>query len=338
MKAVVFPQAETISVETVPDPTCAPDEVVVKVAHSGICGTDIHIYRNEYMSKFPLIPGHEFSGTVVEVGKDVTDVRVGSRVTVDPNLYCGHCDFCRNEQANHCRNWQGIGITRSGGFSEYVNVPAKATYKLPDSLSDTQAAFIEPLACVVWALRRLRVHPADRILLMGAGPMGLLLIQALRHGGASQITVVDRQPARLQLAQHLGATQTLLASSDQAEQLRESTPYGYDIVIDATGVPAVIEQSFQYLKPRGQFLQFGVTPMSARIQISPYDIFRNDWTIIGSFALCYTFLPAIDWLANGVINVQPLVSHQLALANFSEGFQQFMAGETLKVHLTIGED
>lgn len=336
MKAIVFPQAEAASLETVPDPTCAPHEVVVQVADSGICGTDIHIYRNEYMSGFPLIPGHEFSGRVVEIGREVTDVQIGDRVAVDPNLYCGQCDFCRNEQANHCQNWQGVGITRSGGFAEFVNVPAKAAYKLSDSLSDTQAAFIEPLACVVWAMKRLRVYPADRILLLGAGPMGLLLIQALRHGNASQITVVDRQPARLQLALQMGATQTVLADENQTAALKALAPSGFNIVIDATGVPAVIENAFQYLRPRGQFLQFGVTPMTARIQVSPYDIFHNDWTIIGSFALCYTFLPAIAWLENGVIDVNPLVSHQIALADFSSAFNQFMAGDTLKVHLKIG--
>lgn len=336
MKAVIFPQANAISVETVPDPTCGAREVIVKVAHSGICGTDIHIYRNEYMSEFPLIPGHEFSGTVVEVGKEVTDVKKGERVVIDPNLYCGHCDYCRNEQANHCKNWQGIGITRSGGFAEYVNVPAAAAYKLPDSMNDTQAAFVEPLACVVWALKRMRVYPADRILLLGSGPMGLLLVQALRHNGASQITVVDRQPARLQLAQQMGANQTVMADTDQRARLKELAPNGYDIVIDATGVPAVIESAFQYLRPRGQYLQFGVTPMDAKVQINPYDIFRNDWTIIGSFALCYTFLPAMAWLENGVIDVKPLVSHQLAIGDFASGFNQFMAGETLKVHLNIG--
>jgi 2-desacetyl-2-hydroxyethyl bacteriochlorophyllide A dehydrogenase len=337
MKAIVFTEPEKLAVDTVPDPTCAPDEIVIKIANSGICGTDIHIYRNEYLSDFPLIPGHEFSGEIVEVGKQVTDVSVGDRVAVDPNLYCGQCDFCRNEQANHCANWQGIGITRGGGFAEYVNVPAKAAYKIPDSLTDTQAAFIEPLACVVWAMKRIRVNPADRILIIGSGPMGLLLQQALRHGGASQITMVDKQPNRLKIAAQFGANQTLIADEHQAEKLRDLAPHGYDLVIDATGIPAVIEKAFDHLKVRGQFLQFGVTPMNARINISPYDIFHKDWTIIGSFALCYTFLPAIAWLENNVIDVEPLVSHHLPLADFNEGFQKFIAGETLKVQLKIGE-
>lgn len=337
MKAIIFPEPETIAIDTIPDPTCASDEVVLKIANSGICGTDIHIYRNEYLSDFPLIPGHEFSGTVVEVGKNVTDIAVGERVTVDPNLYCGHCDFCRNEQANHCANWQGVGVTRNGGFAEYVNVPAKAAYKLPDSLTNKQASFIEPLACVVWALKRMPVSPADSVLIVGSGPMGLLLQQTLKHGGASQIVMSDKQPSRLELAKRFGASDTVVADSNQAEHLREIAPHGFDIVIDATGVPAAIEAAFQHLKVRGKFLQFGVTANNAKIQVSPYDIFHKDWTIYGSFAICYTFLPAIALLENKVIDVDPLVSHELPLADFEKGFKQFMAGETLKVHLKVGE-
>ena len=244
MKAVVFNAPETLAIDTISDPTCAPDEVVVKVAHSGICGTDIHIYRNEYLSEFPLIPGHEFSGEIVEIGKAVTGYSIGERVVVDPNLYCGHCDFCRNEQANHCANWQGVGVTRSGGFAEYVNVPAKAVYRIPESMTHTQASFVEPLACVVWAMKRIRVNPADRILIIGSGPMGILLLQALRHGGASQITMVDKQQPRLDMATQFGASQAVVADPDHHDHLRELVPHGYDLVIDATGVPAVIESAF----------------------------------------------------------------------------------------------
>ena len=333
MQAVVFQAPETISVEAVPDPTCAHDEVIVQVARTGICGTDVHIYRNEYMSDFPVVPGHEFGGLIVETGQAVTDFQNGERVAVDPNLYCGHCYFCRNEQANHCLNWQGVGITRQGGFAQYVAVPAKACYHVPNHLTDEQMAFIEPLSCVVHALNRFRVWPGDEVLIFGAGPMGLILVQALRHSGASQIVVVEKQPDRLALAEQLGVTATVPAGSDQEAALRALAPYGFAAVVDATGVPAVIEQAFDFLKPRGQFLQFGVTPMEATIKLRPYDIFRHDLTIIGSFALCYTFERSIAWLANGVVDVTPLVSHTLPLTEFPVAFQDFAAGRTLKVHL-----
>ena len=338
MLAVVFDKEKSIVLERVADPTPAADEVVVQVAVCGICGTDLHIYQNEYMSTFPLIPGHEFGGTVVAVGKAVTDIRLGERVAVDPNLYCGHCDRCQNEMANHCRNWQGVGITRPGGFAEYVAVPARACYRVPLTLSDAQMAFIEPLACVVHALKRVRVWPGEQALIFGAGPMGLLLLQALRQSGASQVVIVEKQPQRLALAQQFGATATVVADIEQAATLRELAPDGFGLVVDATGAPPVIEQAFDYLRPRGQYLQFGVAPRTATIQLRPYDLFHNDWQIVGTFALCYTFLPAIAWLANGMIDVLPLVSHTAPLPDFAEAFGKFAAGETLKVQIQAQSD
>ena len=308
----------------------------MRVARCGICGTDVHIYRNEYMSDFPLIPGHEFGGVVVEVGKEVKDVRVGERVAVDPNLYCGHCDFCRDEQANHCANWQGVGITRAGGFAEYAAVPARACYHLPDSLSDAQAAFVEPLACVVHALKRFHVAPGSQTLLFGAGPMGLLLVQALRHYGASGVVVVEKQPERLALAQQMGATAVVTAGPDQDEHLRGAGAAWLRRRRRCHGCARGYRAGVSLPAAAGQYLQFGVTPKNAQVTLSPYDIFKNDWTIVGSFALCYTFLPAIAWLAGGIIDVGPLVSHTLPMSQFRTGFDQFAAGQTLKVHIVPG--
>ncbi len=333
MRAVVFPAPQTISVESVPDPACAPDEVIVEVARAGICGTDLHIYRDEYMSKFPVIAGHEFCGTVVEVGSAVEDFHVGERVAADPNLYCGHCFFCRQEQANHCLNWEGVGITRPGAFAQYIGVPARACYALPDALADTQAAMIEPLSCVIHALKRIRVMPGDDVLIFGAGPMGLLLTQALKSSGASQVVVVETQRERLELALRMGAMAAVPADEGQREALQALAPHGFAIVVDATGVPAVIERAFDHLRPRGQYLQFGVAPRQSEIRVRPYDLFRHDWTIVGSFALCYTFQQSIAWLANGVVAIEPIVSHTLPLAAFQSAFEDFAAGKTLKVQL-----
>jgi threonine dehydrogenase-like Zn-dependent dehydrogenase len=200
-------------------------------------------------------------------------------------------------------------------------------------LTDAQAAFVEPLSCVIHALNRLRVWPGDEVLIFGAGPMGLLLVQALRRSGASQLVVVEKEAHRRSLAQQMGASAVLDSSPAQLESLWGMAPHGFAVVIDATGVPAAIEQALGFLKPRGQYLQFGVAPEGATTQWSPYEVFRKDWTIIGSFALCYTFQPAIAWLANRVVDVTPLVSHTLPLAEFACGFQDFADGHTLKVHL-----
>ncbi len=332
MQAVVFPAPQKISIEQVADPRPAPDEVVVQVAEVGICGTDLHIYRNEYQSTFPVIGGHEFTGRIVEVGKDVRSFRAGQRVSADPNLNCGECHFCKLLQANHCLNWQGVGITRPGAFAQYVAVPARACYAVPDALSDAQAAFVEPVSCVVYALTRLRVPPGADALIFGAGPMGLLLVQALRHSGASRIVVVEKEPERRALAEQMGAA-ALASDPIPAGNLRELAPFGFPVVVDATGAPAVIGQALQFLSPRGQYLQFGVAPQGSAVSWIPYDIFRRDLTIIGSFALCCTFEPAIAWLASRVVDIEPLVSHTLPLSEFSQGFQAFAAGKTLKVHL-----
>ncbi len=336
MKAVVFPSPCQIAIESVPDPIPASDEVVVEVSQVGICGTDLHIYHNEYLSTFPLIAGHEFTGRVVEVGSRVSWLHPGDRVAADPNLYCGECYFCRQEQSNHCLNWQGVGITRPGAFAEYVAVPARACYRLPDTITDTQAAFIEPLSCVIHALKRFRVWPGDEVLIFGAGPMGLLLVQALQRSGASSIVVVEKEEDRRQLAAGMGAAATIDAGPEAAAQLSDLAPHGYAVVIDATGVPQVIQQAVKFLKPRGQYLQFGVAPRGAVVEWEPYELFHKDLTIIGSFALCYTFQPAIAWLANRVVTIEPLVSHILPLDEFGQGFQSFSEGKTLKVHLRPG--
>ena len=333
MQAVVFPAPETVFVDQIPETACSPEEVIVQVATCGLCGTDLHIYRNEYMSDFPLVPGHEFGGVVRKVGQEVRGLSPGDRVAVDPNLSCGHCYFCRNLQPNHCLNWEAVGVTRAGAMAEYVAVPAQACYRVPDNLTDAQVAFIGPLACVVHALNRLRIWPGDEVLIFGAGPMGLLLVQALRRSGTSQLVVVEQEATRRDLARQMGATAALDSGPDELEGLWRLAPHGFAVVIDATGVPAVIEQALGFLKPRGQYLQFGVAPEGATVRYSPYEVFRNDWIIIGSFALCYTFQPAIAWLASGVVDIAPLISHTLPLADFQSGFQDFAAGRTLKVHL-----
>lgn len=304
MKAVLFEEIGKWSIQNnYPDPTCGASEVVVRVRACGICGTDHHILKGEFVQKFPVIPGHEFSGEVVEVGKDVQYFRVGDRVTVDPGIYCGECYFCQQELGNHCLNWNGFGTTRNGGFAEYAVIPASNCYHIPDNLSFQEAAFTEPLACVVHGLNRIRINPGDDILLFGAGPIGLLLLQALRHGGASKVVVVDKQESRLAMAQAMGAYAIVVAGPNQHAELTAYAPHGYSIVTDATGITAVVQQAFQYIRPHGRYFQFGVTPPDETVQIKPYDIFRYDWNIVGSFATRYNFHPAIAWLESGAVHV-----------------------------------
>jgi len=326
MKAAVIETPGRVAVQEVPDPHPAPGEVIVSVALAGLCGTDLHIYAGEINYVYPIVPGHEVVGTIVEVGDGVTDLTRGMRVTFDPNVPCGQCHFCRRLRFNHCLNWQGIGVTRDGGFAERVPVPAKVVYPIGD-LPFEQAVFIEPLSCVVHGLQRATPALGDRVLIFGAGPIGLLLMQTVRRAGAAQVVVTDLQQERLELAARLGADTTVLASEDESEDgdqpaaLREGAPRGYDMVIDGTGVPGVVARCFDYVTPGGKLLLFGVCPEDATIPFSPFDLYRRDISVYGSFALNVTFGPAIELLRGGVVQVEPLISHRFPLERFPQAVE-----------------
>jgi len=180
MKALVIESPGSAATRQVPTPTPGPGEVLIRVAAAGLCGTDLHIYRGEYEAEYPIIPGHEFAGTVAAVGEGVDEFYVGQRVAADPNIFCHQCAYCRREMHNQCLNLRAIGVTTDGAFAEYVLAPRSVVYAIAD-LPFEQAAFIEPLSCVVYAMQRARPNPGDRVLLFGAGPMGCLLTQMLRR-------------------------------------------------------------------------------------------------------------------------------------------------------------
>ncbi len=336
MKAVVVEKPRSVSVEDVAVPVPDGGEVVISVAACGICGTDKHIYNGTFLSHYPLTPGHEFSGTVAEVGTAVKDLKPGDQVAVDPSLFCGECYYCRKLQGNHCLNWGAIGDTVSGAFAEFVKVPARNCYRLPDGMSFNEAALIEPLSCVVYGQKRLQPQPGDSVLLLGAGPMSLLWTQMLRHGNAGQIVVTDLFESRLSAARRYGASATVAAGPDQADHLREIAPMGFDIVIDVTGVPEVLEDGFNYVRPVGTVMVFGVCPLKSTITINPFWVYNKDLTILGSMALNYTFNEAIALLEAGAVEVSSLVSHKLPLDDFTDALALAGSRDAVKVQVMPG--
>ena len=320
MKAALIEQPNRATVISTPEPVPGADDVLIKVRAAGICGTDLHIFKGEYEAIYPLIPGHEFSGEVVAVGANVRNFKVGDRVTADPNIPCNRCSSCQRNEPNQCKNLQAIGVTRSGGFAEYVIVPEGNVFSIGD-MTYSAAALIEPLACVVWGIKRIAVQPGDSALVFGAGPMGILVAQSLKQAGAARVVVTDVVPWRLELAEQLGATQTVVADAKQAATLKALEPDGYDIVVDATGIPAVLEGTFPYAKARGKIWVFGVTPVGTFVKFPAYEVFRRDLQIIGSFAVNRTFPQAITLIQSGAIQVEPLISHQLPLGDFVRGME-----------------
>lgn len=314
---VLAPGRLAVSPQTRPAP--GPGEVLVAVERAGVCGTDVHIVEGGYaLARFPLVPGHELAGTVVEVGEAVRGVAVGERVTVDPNVPCLACPECRRNAFNHCERMSIVGVNRDGGFASYLVVPERAVYPVGD-LPFTAAALLEPLACVLWGLKRARVEPGARALVFGAGPLGCLLVQALRFAGAATVAAVDVVPYRLEVARSLGATAAVPA--DDRAGLDRLERHGFDLVVDATGSPAVLQGALAYVRPGGTVWAFGVAPAEATIQVSPFELFRRDLTLFSSFALNRTFDQAIELARTPGMELEALVSHVVPLAEFERGME-----------------
>ncbi|MCZ7542198.1 MAG: zinc-dependent alcohol dehydrogenase family protein [Anaerolineae bacterium] len=318
MQAAEITAPEKAHVVEVEKPAPGPGEALIEVAAAGVCGTDLHIFHGEYEATYPIIPGHEFSGTVVAVGEGVTRYQPGDRVTVDPNIPCNRCPACQRNAPNQCENLAAVGVTRAGAFAQYVVAPEGNIFPIGD-MSFAAAALVEPLACVVWGLKRVQVQPGDSALIFGAGPMGCLLLQAVKHAGAARVIVTDIAPYRLEQAAALGATETILADDRQEQRLKALAPGGYDVVVEATGLPHVLEQAFSYARARGKIWVFGVCPRDARASFVPYDVFRKDLSIIGSFAVSRTFHESIALIQGGAVRVEPLISHRLPLSQFVAG-------------------
>jgi len=320
MKAVQIQAPGKARLADIETPAPGPGEVLIEVAVAGVCGTDLHIYHGEYEGRYPIVPGHEFSGTVAAVGQGVKGYRPGDRVTADPNIPCNRCPACQRNAPNQCHDLGAVGVTQNGAFAPYVLAPESNVFAI-GSLPFSAAAMVEPLACVVWGLKRVQVQPGDAALIFGAGPMGCLMLQAVRHAGAATVVVTDVVPWRLEQAAALGASETIVAEEGQAKRLRALAPLGYDIVADATGRPDVLEGAFAHVRPRGKVWVFGVCPPGAQASFVPYDLFRKDLSIIGSFAVCRTFQESIALIQSGAVQVEPLISHRLPLEDFGQALE-----------------
>src|SRR2546425_3209403 len=338
MRAAIIDQPGSVRVGNVPDPTPEPDELIIRVGACGICGTDLHIADGEFPpTPYPIVPGHEFAGEVVAVGSKVpqgigtkgTKMTAGTRVAVDPSLYCGYCDFCRTGHGNLCLNWGAIGVTVDGAFAESVRVPAANAYVLPENISFREAALIEPVSCAVHGMHRLNPQSGDTFLIVGAGTMGLILLQLAVRGGASKVAVVDLNTQRLQRATTLGASDT----QTDINKLLEGEPLGFDCVIDVTGVARAMEGAFAAVKRGGKFMIFGVAPQEARMSLSPFRIYNDEITVLGSMAVLFSFGPALDLISGGVIDTEALLTTALPLEDFPNALNMVRKGEGVKTQI-----
>ena len=327
MRAAVLEGIKNIRIaRDVPVPEIGPTDVLVRAKACGVCGTDVHIWEGDFFPTFPLIPGHELAGEVAKVGNEVEHLKVGDRVMVDPTVTCESCHFCMINRQNHCLKWNAVGVTRDGGFAEYVRVPAKNCYRF-QKISFGEAAFCEPLACVVFGQDRARIELGSEVLILGAGPIGQLHLQASRVNGAASVTVVDMMESKLELARAHGASDTVIADSALDAKLRKIAPWGFDVVIDATGTARVLQESLKYVKNGGKYLVFGVCGPHEKVEISPFEIYRRDLEIIGSFAIRRTYDRAFKLIENGVVNVKGLVHEAMHVEEIGRGLEMMKAGK-----------
>ncbi len=324
MKAAVVASIGEARVETVDDPAPGSREVVVKVAACGLCGTDLHILQGEFAPRLPVIPGHEFAGEVVACGPDVKGVREGDRVAVDPSLYCFECHYCRLGRNNLCERFAAIGVSHPGAAAEYVAVPAANCVVLPDHVATRDAALIEPLSCAIRGYDVLQSRLGAHVLIYGAGTMGLMMLALAQRVGAASVDVVDTNPDRLGRAAQLGATNSV-TSADEVER-----PYGWEVVIDATGNAKAIQDGIDRTGPGGTYLQFGVADYATRATIEPYRIYNKEITITGSMAVLHSYERAADLFASGVIDPNVFITDRVPLDDYVGALEAFKAGKGLK--------
>jgi D-arabinitol dehydrogenase (NADP+) len=318
MKRAVIHEPGRLSIQECGVPSPAAGEVLIKVMASGICGTDIHIFRGEYLGSYPVVPGHEFSGVVEKVGAGVTRFAVGDRVAVEPNIACDNCPSCLSNRHNFCLNWSGVGVTRPGGMAQYAVAPEKAVFSI-GSLSFEEGAFMEPLSCVLHGLERARIPAAANVAIIGAGPIGILLLKSARALGAAVLTTAERNPARLAFAGACGADMCLPSFEDLK-------PDYYDVVIDATGSPPVMGKTIHYARPGGTVLLFGVPPSNSRMEVEPFIIFRKGLTVLSSYTSVRNSFQAVSLMSSGRIPVRDIISHRLALTDFQKGIETIEGG------------
>ncbi len=333
MRAALFPTPEACEIVERELPVPGERQALLRVEACGLCGTDAHIYRGQFPARFPLIAGHEFAGVVEEVGADVPFLRPGDRVAVDPNIHCGSCRPCRRGLVHLCRNLAAIGVTQDGGFATHCLVPAPQCHKVPPAVSLDLAAMAEPVACCIHGLDRARVRSGDVVLLIGAGAIGLILLQLALLQGAATAIVSELNPEKRAMAEGLGATRVVDPREEDLEKIVKAATEGSgpDVVIECVGGCETAQQALYLAGEGGRVLLFGVAPAEGRISLSPYEVYRKEICITGSFTNPFTHHRALALLGSGRVKVEELISRRLPLDEIPQGIELLESGTATKI-------
>jgi D-arabinitol dehydrogenase (NADP+) len=312
MRAVVYDRPESHTLRELPIPEPGPGEVRLRVLVAGVCGTDLHLHLGEFGPTYPLIPGHEFVGEVVAVGPGADEGLLGHRVVVDNTASCGRCAECRRARPAFCHHLVAQGVNAPGAFADFVLTDADRCF-LVDDLDPEVAVLAEPVACVVHGLDVLALPPGSDVLLFGTGPTGLILTSLLARGGAGRLTVAARTAPKLELARSRGADEIVIMDAAADERFGDLAPDGFDVVIDATGALPVLARTLGLTRTGGTVFVYGMTAEAAQWPLPPYEVFRRELTIKGSFAQQFSFDRAITALRTGRVDTRGLVTHRFGL-------------------------
>lgn len=317
MKAVVLQGVQQMQTEEVPLDKLRANEVRIEVKCCGICGTDQHIYHGYPGSAQvdpPIILGHELAGVVTELGKDVAHLRIGDRVSIDPNIYCGQCSYCRNGRVQLCEHLQAIGVTRNGGMGQYCCVPAANCYPIPGNMTFEEAALVEPLGCVLHGFKKLQLSPLSNVLIIGGGFIGQLFTQLIKQSHVSRMVVSEPSESKHPQLYELGADEVVHPSA----LVQEIANQGFDVVIECVGRKDSMETACAAARKGGQVLLFGVSSPDTVISLKPFDIFAKELVIQGSFINPHTHEEAISLIEQGIVQVRHLISHRFTMDQLPE--------------------
>jgi 2-desacetyl-2-hydroxyethyl bacteriochlorophyllide A dehydrogenase len=317
----------SIDVRDIPEPEPGPTDIVVAPEAVGICGTDLHLAVGDYPGgEFPLVPGHEFAGTIRAVGDDVKDFAVGDRVCVDPNPSCGECTQCVAGATNLCLVIKPIGVAVNGACAELVRVPRGVVYRMPDGLDAPTGALVEPFACVLHAASRVGPFTNRRVLVSGAGSIGLLVIAFARANGAASIEVIEPSAVRRSAAEEFGAD--VVSGPGERDATRD-----IDLAVEASGHPAAVVNAINRLDNRGTLLQMGVVSPVAHIELFPYDLFARELSLIGSQSLATSFPAAVDAMAELPGLGARMVTDSFPLDRYAEALEAVRSDRSRKVQI-----
>ena len=321
--SAVWEEKGRIALETRPLKRLEENEVKVQVEASGLCGTDIHIAAGETPNaKLGVVIGHEFGGTIVEVGANVVGLAVGERVVIDPNIPCHMCSACRAARPHLCERPQAVGVSRDGGMAQYAILPAEQAYKIPAEMPAEAAALTEPLACALHAVDLAGLHPGQTAIVLGAGPIGILCTSLLMASGAAKVIVSEPNAGRRERVRALGA---------EAIEPAQLAGRKADVALECVGRPETMRAAVDAAIPGGTIVWVGVANPDTEISIKPFDIYQRELTIRGTYTNPFTMERAIALLASKQIRWEDVVTHSFPLAQFEEAWKVHRAGTGLKV-------